>query len=233
MLCCCISTDKPLHHQHAFGLLYRLVCLNFLLLCIASMHSNDIVHHQTFVFGVDTAAPAVSRPGISFNTRFNAVLDPTPSAGSNLDLATEGSHIDLLLRTNSAATAVGILQQSESLDSPTASHVGVDSSAWTSDAPANPETLLIRWVRGVGQAPRRVWRCVGRLGMQLMQCLFRKQLAEAKREGSFFRKSVMSLYAFHVCMGYQRRTNKGHCCCSVCCVGDADLVCKTLRHQLS
>ncbi|DBA68431.1 TPA: hypothetical protein ACH3X2_013731 [Trebouxia sp. C0005] len=135
----------------------------------------------------DTAAPAVSRPGISFNTRFNAVLDPTPSAGSNLDLATEGSNIDLLLRTNSATSAVGILQQSESLDSPT-SHAGVNSSAWTSDAPANPETRLMQRVREVSEAPRRVWRFVGRLGMQLMPCVFRKHLAEVKREGSFFRK---------------------------------------------
>lgn len=36
------------------------------------------------------ASAAMSRPGISFNTRFNAVLDPTPVAGSHLDLATEG-----------------------------------------------------------------------------------------------------------------------------------------------
>jgi len=200
MFCCRMSTGKPLHHQHAFGLCSTLVCLNSLLLGIVSMHSNIVVQLQTSVSGVGAAAPAVSRPGISFNTRFNAVLDPTPSAGSNLDLATEGSHIDLLLRTNSAA-AVGILQQAESLDSPTALHTGVDSSAWTSDAPANPETLLMQWVRGVGEAPGRVWRCVGRLGMQLMPCVFRKQVAEVKREGSFFRKSVMSLYAFHDCMG--------------------------------
>lgn len=156
------------------------------------MHSNNIIHYQTLVLGADTAAPAVSRPGISFNTRFNAVLDPTPSAGSNLDLATEGSNIDLLLRTNSATSAVGILQQSESLDSPT-SHAGVNSSAWTSDAPANPETRLMQRVREVSEAPRRVWRFVGRLGMQLMPCVFRKHLAEVKREGSFFRKSVMSV----------------------------------------
>jgi hypothetical protein len=201
MFCGCISTGKPLHCQHAFGLLYRLVCLQSFLVSF-SMHSCCSQPCTTLtVSGVDAAVPAVSRPSISFNTRFNAVLDPTPSAASNLDLATEGSHIDLLLRTNSAATAVSILQQSDSLNSPTASHAGVDSSAWTSDAPANPETLLMQWVRGVGEAPGRVWRCVGRLGMQLMPCVFRKQVAEVKREGSFFRKSVMSLYAFHDCMG--------------------------------
>lgn len=165
------------------------------------MHS-DIVQRQIYVSGVGTAALAVSRPGISFTTRFNAVLDPTPSGGSNLDLATEGSHIDLLLRTNSAATAVGMLQQAESLESPTALHAGVDSSAWTSDAPENPETVLAQWVRGVGEAPGRFWRCVGRLGMQLMPCLFRKQLAEVKREGSFFRKFLLSLYVVHDCLGY-------------------------------
>lgn len=193
--------DTSLHHEHAFGLLCRLVCLNFVLLCMARMHSDIVVQRQTCVSGVGAAAPAVSRPGISFNTRFNAVLDPIPSAGSNLDLATEGSHIDLLLRTNSAA-AVGILQQAESLDSPTALHTGVDSSAWTSDAPENPETALMQWVRGVGEAPGRVWRCVGRLGMQLMPCLFRKQLAEVKREGSFFRKFLLSPNVFHDCMRY-------------------------------
>ena len=176
---------------------------------MARMHSDNIVHHQKLVSGVDTAAPSVSRPGISFNTRFNVVLDPTPSAGSKLDLATEGSHIDLLLRTNSAASAVGMLQQSESLDLPTASRAGVDSSAWTSDALANPETLLMQWVREVGQAHGRVWRCVGRLGMQLMPCLFRKQLAEVKREGSFFRKSVMSLYAFIIAWGANAGPTKG------------------------
>lgn len=134
------------------------------------------------------ADATTARPGISFNSRFSAALDTTPSASSNLDLATEGSTIDLLLRASSA-TAMGLMQQSTpggGVGTSAAGHGGGGSVGRDAAGAGGGFGGRVRWLRGT---PRSGWGWVKRQGLRVMPCWFRKQLAEGERESSRLRES--------------------------------------------
>ncbi len=128
-----------------------------------------------------------TRPGLSFDTRFSAALDTNPSAASSLDLAMDGTRHGLLSTTSDVAILLQQSGLSETISSPRAPQHGMLLGG-VSERSSN---AFVRFVGVVGRTPRRGWGQVKRVGIWLTPCVLRKQQAELKREGSFFRESSL------------------------------------------